>query len=47
VGIVGGMLATPFTLGYSKPCYLEVELIASLAQSILESGEGSPGDSQL
>jgi hypothetical protein len=43
VGLIGGALITPITLGYTKPCYLEVELIASLAQSIIGSGDTSPG----
>lgn len=46
VNNLGGMFVTPFTLGYSKPCYLEVELLASLAQSVLESGENSPSVSK-
>ncbi len=42
VGLIGGILGTPFTVGYSKPCYQEVELICSLAQSIVGDGEARP-----
>lgn len=42
LGTLGAMTTTPFTLGHTKPCYLEVVFLSDLAQSLAGHEDISP-----